>query len=169
MSPEVKQTCAVLKIRQICAHASKDTIVSDASTKCIQSQPFSVCVCVCVHCSIVLVHNRDTWCLSVSPRVHFWRSICPGCHIPRLVEPSGPQACHHIIGSAGTHQWAPPPAAGGGRATEGEERSRWAGGSAGFLKWGGRMKWFLLGQSQQWGEGGSCACVCVCVCVVVCV
>lgn len=34
--------------------------------------------------------------LFFSPRVHFCRSICPGCCIPRLAEPSSPRACHHV-------------------------------------------------------------------------
>lgn len=34
--------------------------------------------------------------LFFSPRVHFCRSICPGCCIPRLAEPNSPRTCHHV-------------------------------------------------------------------------
>lgn len=126
LTPEVKRTCVwhwKTGIKQSHIHAQEETTAFGACfwLKRIEAVPFSVCVRVCVHYLLVLVHSRESWCLCNSPRVLFCRSICRGCSIPQLVEPSGPQACHHIRGSAGTHHWAPPPAAGGGRAPEGEE------------------------------------------------
>lgn len=122
-----------------------------------------------VHYSLVLVHSRDTWCLSVSPGVLFCRSICPGCRIPQLVEPSGPQACHHIRGSAGTHHWAPPPAVGGGGAPKGEERRRWGGGSAGVprgvLRNNSCFATRIVGALDRGPYVPGCACVYVNMCV----
>lgn len=75
--------------------------------------------------------------------------------IPQSVEPSGPQACHHIRGSARTHHWAPPPAAGGVVAAKKGPGRRKCGGSCKEMV----LAWSVA-KSQQWKGGGStCACV----------
>lgn len=74
-------------------------------------RPVIISECVCV-----LVSTRDTlYPLIVTEqacRTHS-KSICPGCCIPQLLYHRGPQSCHHIRSSAGTHHWAPPTAARG--------------------------------------------------------